>query len=153
MSTVTLDLIKKLREQTSAGVLDCRVALEEAGDDFGKASEILKKKGFDKAAKKHGREVSEGVIVSYAHHTGRVGAMVELGSETDFVGRNEEFRSLAYEIAMQVASMNPENVDALMEQSYIRDQKMTVGDLLKTSIAKFGENIVVKRFVRYSLDA
>ncbi|MDP3724378.1 MAG: translation elongation factor Ts, partial [bacterium] len=133
MSTITLDLIKKLREQTSAGVLDCRVALEEAGGDLSKASEILRKKGLDKAAKKEGRAVSEGVIVSYVHHTGRVGAMVELGSETDFVGRNDEFRALAQEIAMQVASMNPEHIEGLLGQSYIRDQKITIGDMLKQS--------------------
>lgn len=148
---ITIDQIKKLRQETGAAVMDCRQALEESGGDFKKAKVWLDKRGREKAEKKAGRQTSEGLIEAYIHATGKVGAMVELTCETDFVARNAEFKNLAHEIAMQVASMNPENVEELLKQEYIRDNSKTVEQLIKELIGKLGENIVVKRFQRFEL--
>ena len=144
-------LIKELREMTQSGVLACREALEKTGSDVKKAVELLRKQGIEKAARKAGREAGEGLVESYIHTNGRVGAIVELRCETDFVAKNPEFKQVAHELAMQVASMDPSNVDVLMAQSYIRDTNRTIADLIKESIAKFGENIVVARFIRFSI--
>ncbi len=193
---VTVEAIKKLRELTGAGILDCRKALEEAGGDMDLAIEILRKKGVAKAAKKAGREAREGVIDVYTHGEGRIGVMVELNCETDFVARTPEFRQLAHEIALQIAAMAPRYVSeddvpeevlekerevarqraraqgkpehvidriaegmlnkfldevVLLRQTYIRDETKTIRDLLTEAIAKLGENIVVRRFVRWEL--
>lgn len=148
MKNLTIDQIKKLREETGAAVLDCRRALEENQGDLKKAVAWLRKRGIEKAVKKADRKTSQGLVEAYIHATGKVGAMVELWCETDFVARNEEFKNLARELAMQVAAMNPKDVDSLLKQEYIRDNSKTVGDLIKESMAKFGENIVVKRFIR-----
>ncbi|NPA07099.1 MAG: translation elongation factor Ts [Chloroflexi bacterium] len=192
--SVSVELIKKLRAATGAGILDCRKALEEAGGDFDKAVEILRKKGLAKAAKKAGREAREGVIETYVHGGGRIGVMVEVNCETDFVARTPEFRELAHEIALQIAAMAPRYVRdedipeevlereraiarerakgkpehvverivqgmlekfkdevVLLRQPYIRDDSKTVGQLIQEAIAKIGENIVVRRFVRWEL--
>lgn len=151
MASVNLEQLRKLREQTQASVSDCRRALEECGGDYLQAIVWLKRHGIDKAAKKEGRETGQGLIDSYIHQNGRVGAMVELACETDFVARTDEFRNLAHELAMQVASMNPKNVDNLLKQEYIRDSSKTVSALIKETIAKIGENIVVKRFHRFEI--
>lgn len=151
MTEITIDQVKKLREKTGAAVLDCRRALEENQGDLKKAVAWLRKRGIEKAEKKADRETSQGLVEAYIHATGKVGAMVELLCETDFVARNEEFKNLARELAMQVAAMNPQNLDKLLRQEYIRDNSKTVGDLIKEVIAKVGENIVVKRFERYEL--
>lgn len=148
---VDISDIKKLREETSASVADCRKALEESGGDYKKAHVWLKKRGLEKAEKKVGRETGEGLVESYIHATGKVGAMVIVTCETDFVARNEEFKNLARELAMQVAAMKPENVEELLNQEYIRDTSQTVEDLIKSSIAKFGENITLKRFERFEI--
>ncbi len=148
---VSLDLIKKLREETGAGVVDCRTALEENDGDLKKAKAALVEKGLEKAAKKSEREANSGLVYSYIHAGGKVGAMVEINCETDFVARNEEFVQLAKEVAMQIASMNPESVEDLLKQAYIRDSKMTIDALVKAAVAKIGENIQVRRFVRYGL--
>ncbi len=148
--TVDVALIKQLREKTGAGIADCREALEFAKNDLKKAEEFLKKKGFEKAAKKEGRETSQGLVESYVHQ-GRVGSMIELLCETDFVARTDEFKSLAHEIAMQVASMNPKDAKALEKQEYIRDPQKTIGDLVKEGIAKMGENITIGRISRFEL--
>jgi elongation factor Ts len=147
---IDVTLIKKLREKTGAGVADCRVALEESKGDLKLAEQILTKKGFEKAAKKADRETNSGLIESYVHQA-RVGAMVELLCETDFVARTDEFKTLAHELAMQVASMNPKDANALLRQEYIRDPQKKVGDLLKETIAKLGENITVGRLSRFEL--
>lgn len=149
MGKIDLELLKKLREETQAAVSDCRRALEESGGDYQKAVVWLKRHGVEKAEKKVGRQTGEGLVEAYIHATGKVGAMVELACETDFVAKNTEFKNLAHELAMQVASMNPKDVLALLRQVYIRDEKLTVSDLIKQAIAKFGENIVVKKFTRY----
>src|SRR3990167_9977279 len=147
---VDVSLIKKLREKTGAGVADCREALEEAKNDLKKAEEILTKKGFEKAAKKSDRETKAGLVESYVHQA-RVGAMVELLCETDFVARTDEFKTLAHEVAMQVASMNPKDSATLLKQEYIRDPQKTIADLVKEVIAKLGENITVGRISRFEL--
>lgn len=152
MIKITIDQIKKLRQDSGAAVMDCRQALEESGGDFKKALLWLEKRGREKAEKKAGRQTGEGLIEAYIHATGKVGAMVELTCETDFVARNAEFKNLAHEIAMQVASMNPKDVEELLKQEYIRDtSKKTVEQLIKELIGKLGENIVVKRFQRFEL--
>lgn len=150
---ISADLIKQLREKTAAGVMDSKKALEEANGDLVRAEEILRKQGLEKAEKKAGRETGEGLVEAYIHQTGKVGSMVEVLCETDFVARTEDFKALAHEIAMQVASMEPKNVDGLLKQEYIRDPKRTISDLVKETIAKLGENIVVKRFERFELGA
>lgn len=131
--------------------MDAKRALEEAKGDLAVAEEIIAKKGLMKAASKSEREVTSGRVYSYIHNTGRVGAMVEIACETDFVAKTEDFQLLCKEIAMQVASMDPEDVEALMKQSYIRDGSKTIEDLVKTLIAKTGENTKIIRFVRFAL--
>lgn len=140
--------IKELRDKTSAGVADCKESLEEAKGDMKKAEVILQKKGFEKAAKKEGRETGQGLIESYVHQTGKVGVLVSLLCETDFVTRTDEFKKLAHEIAMQIAAMNPKDNEALLKQEYIRDGSKTINDLIKETIAKLGENIKIKEFSR-----
>jgi elongation factor Ts len=196
MAEITPQMVKEIRDRTGAPFLDCKKALEETGGDFEKAIDLLRIKGLAKAAKKVGRETPEGIIASYIHAGGKIGVMVEVNCETDFVARNEEFQAFAKEIAMQIAATNPrfirrediseeivakereilkaqviesgkpENVAdrivdgkiekfyeevCLLEQPYIRDPKIKVRDLLNSLIAKIGENIVIRRFVRYQL--
>lgn len=141
----------ELRKETGAGVLDCKKALDESEGDFEKAKKIIFEKGLDKASKKEGRETSQGLIETYIHTNNKIGVMLELLCETDFVAMNEEFKNLAHEIAMHIAAMNPQNIEELLEQEYIRDMNVKISDLIKRQIAKMGENIVLKRFVRYEL--
>ncbi len=148
---VNLQLLKKLRNETQASIVDCRVALEETSNNFEKAKAWLKKRGMEKAGKKADRETSQGLIESYIHPGGRIGSLVEIACETDFVARTDEFKNLAKEIAMQVAAMNPESVDQLLTQEYIRDSSQTIGDMVKATIGKIGENIVIKRIQRFEL--
>jgi len=148
---ISLDQLKKLREQTSAGVSDCRQALEDAGGDLEKAKTFLLKRGIEKAAKKEGKETNEGIVESYVHANGKVGVIVALYCETDFVGLNDEFKKLAHEVALQIAAMNPKDVKELLASSYIRDSKLTIADLVKTTIAKVGENITIGKFSRIAL--
>ncbi|HVZ67595.1 MAG TPA: translation elongation factor Ts [Patescibacteria group bacterium] len=148
--TVDVSLIKTLREKTGAGIADCREALEETKGDIKKAEEYLKKKGFEKAAKKGDRETNYGLVESYVHQ-GRVGVLVEVLCETDFVARTDEFKQLAHEVAMQVASMNPKDSKALLKQEYIRDPQKTIQDLITEVIAKLGENITIGRLSRFEL--
>ena len=143
--------IQRLREETNAGVMDCKRALEDASGDYAKAKTLLKERGLEKAAKKEGREAKEGIVASYIHAGGRVGALVEIASETDFVARGEEFQKLAREVAMQVAAMSPANVDELLAQAYIRDASKTVKDLVTDLAVKTGENVSVRRFQRFAL--
>lgn len=147
---VDVNLIKQLREETGAGIADCRSALEEAEGNMDKAKEVLKKKGLDKAGSKSDREVSAGVVETYSHG-GRVGVLVEVLCETDFVAKTDDFKTLAHEIALQIASMNPENEEELLEQDYVRDPSQKVGDMIKSAIAKLGENIKVGKFTRIAL--
>lgn len=147
---VNVDDIKKLREQTGAGIADCKEALSVSGGDIKEALAWLKQRGLDKAAKKAAREVKAGVVETYSHN-GKVGVLVELLCETDFVAHTSEFKNLAHELALQIASMNPENKEELLEQEYIRDSSQKVGDLIKSTIGKLGENIQVGKFSRIAL--
>lgn len=142
--------IANLRKKTGMPMMECKKALEEAGGDENKALEILKKRGADKALKKAERETKAGLIEVYSHN-GRIGVMVEVLCETDFVVRNEEFKQLAHDIALQVAAMEPGSVDDLLGQSFIKDESKTTGDLINEKIAKIGERILVSRFIRYEL--
>lgn len=152
MEKADIKLLKKLREETGAGIADCRKALEESGNDYKKAQEWIKKHAVVKAAKKSDRETSQGLVEAYIHQNGKVGAMVELSCETDFVARTDDFKNLAHELAMQIAAMNPVDVPSLLKQDYIRDATIKIEDLVKQVIAKLGENIVVRRLTRYELD-
>jgi elongation factor Ts len=158
--------IKELREQCGAGVMDCRNALVEAEGDMEKASQILKQKGYLQAQKKAKRSATQGIIEAYIHTDGRIGAMVEVNCETDFVARTDEFKELAHNLAMQVAAMLPQfisiddappgdtieaEVACLLHQPYIRDPSKTVQDIITETIAKVGENIKVSRFARFEL--
>lgn len=140
--TISMDLIKKLREETGAGVMDAKKALTEAEGDYNKAIKLVEARGIAKAEKKSDRETSEGFVGSYIHMTGKIGAMVSLLCETDFVARNEEFRTLATELAMQVASMQPATVEELLAQEHIRSGKV-ISEMVKALSGKVGENIVV----------
>ena len=145
------DDVKRLREETGAGVMDCKRALDESRGDFDKAKGLIKERGLAKAKEKADREAKEGIVEAYVHAGGRIGAMVELSSETDFVARNPDFRGLAREIAMQVAAMDPTDIDQLLGQPYIRDSSKTIGELVTTIAASTGENVRVKRFKRFEL--
>jgi elongation factor Ts len=194
--SISASQIKELREATGVGFLDCRAALEEAEGDFEKAVDLLREKGLAKAAKRAGREASEGIVELYDHGNGRVGVMVEVNCETDFVARSEEFRYFAHEIALQVAAASPQwvNIDeipeevlhhekeiarnraieegksekiidkivegrinkfkeesTLMNQAYIRNEDLTIEKFLHENIASLGENIVIRRFVRWEV--
>ncbi|RME05896.1 MAG: translation elongation factor Ts [Anaerolineae bacterium] len=194
--SITSKDIKALREQTGAGFMDCKKALEDSNGDFEKAVEFLRKKGLAQAAKRAEREASEGVLELYNHGDGRVGVMVEVNCETDFVARSEKFREFAHEIALQIAAMSPRWVSedeippevlekereiareralqegkpekvldrivegrvekfkdqfVLLRQPYIRDDKITIQQYLHENIASIGENIVIRRFVRWAL--
>jgi elongation factor Ts len=163
---ITTDQIKTLREESGAGIMECRNALKEANGDKAKALDILQKSGTLKAQKTAGRVAKQGLITSYIHGGGRIGALVELNTETDFVARTNEFKELAYNIAMQVTAMSPEyiskeecptgeNIDfqnaCLLLQPYIKDPAKTIQDIVTELIAKTGENIKIGRFVRFEL--
>lgn len=193
---ITTDMIKTLRDATGAGFLDCRKALEQSDGNMDAAMDFLREKGLATAKKRAGRQASEGMIELYSHGNGRVGVMVEVNSESDFVGRSEAFRNLAHEIALQIAATNPDYITeadipdeviehetmiatakakeegkpdgviprivegsikkfkdefVLMNQPYIRDESITVQELMNQNIAAIGENIIVRRFQRWSL--
>jgi elongation factor Ts len=195
---ITTEQIKELREATSAGILDCRKALEQADGNFDRAVDILREKGLAKAAKRADREASEGVLELYSHGNGRVGVMVEVNCETDFVARSQQFRTFAHEVALQIAAAAPlyirhEDIPAevleherqimrtrtleeskgkpesvidrivegrlekykdevcLLRQTYIRDESITIEKLLAQNIGSIGENILIRRFVRWEV--
>jgi elongation factor Ts len=163
---IPAEQVKELREKCGAGVMDCRNALIEAGGDINKAFDALQAKGFLKAAKKAERATGQGLVEGYVHTGGRVGALIELNCETDFVARTEEFKKLAHDVAMQVAAMcpvylaeadRPADCEAeagsacLMLQPFIKDPSKTIRDLITETIARTGENIRLKRFVRFEL--
>jgi elongation factor Ts len=148
---INLNDLKKLRSETAAGVSDIRQALEDAKGDYEKAKKLLIERGLEKAAKKEGKETSQGVVESYIHAGGKVGVLVELRCETDFVARTDEFKGLAHELTLQIAAMNPKDVATLLDSAYIRDPKVAIKDLVKQTIAKVGENITVARFIRMQL--
>ena len=143
---INIEDIKKLREKTGAGMSDCREALEEAGGDMEKAIKKLRDLGIKRAEKKAEREVKAGAVFSYVHHTGRLGSMVALACETDFVAKTDDFQKLGKELALQVASMQPESVEILLEQEYVRDSSKKVSELILEVVGKLGENVVITDF-------
>ena len=148
---VSIDLIKQLREETGISIAECKKALEEAKGDMAKAKNLLRAWGKEVAERKHSREVKEGMVHAYVHATGKVGAMVALRCETDFVSRSDDFRTLCHELALQVVSMDAADVAALLKQLYVRDASKTIQNLIEETIAKLGENIVVERLIRFEL--
>jgi len=163
---VSVQAIKELRELTGVGMLDCKNALEEASGDLDKAKQILRRRGIAVAEKRAGRETAQGLVEAYIHPDGRLGALVELNCETDFVARTDEFKALAHDLAMQVAATEPAYVSpeelppdsdgdpgdvCLLAQPFIKDPNRSVQDLINDSIAKTGENIRVRRFQRFQL--
>ena len=174
---ITTDMIKTLRTKTGAGIMDSKRALEETDGNIDKAIDFLRQQGLAKAGKKADRAARQGLIDTYIHAQGRIGAMVEVNCETDFVARTEDFKRLAYDVSMQVAAMAPRyaTVDeikeedyaalerefgdrdaavkavVLSEQTFIKDAKKTISDLVKENISKLGENIVIRRFARFEL--
>jgi elongation factor Ts len=196
MTTITTEMIKELREKTNAGILDCRKALQDADGDMKQALDNLREKGLATALQRSSRTASEGVLDIYSHGNGRVGVMVEVNSETDFVGRSDQFRHFSHELALQIAASSPQYVNeadipaevleherqiaaakaredgkpenilpkiiegsikkfmdeaVLLRQPYIRDEKITIQELLNQNIASLGENIIIRRFVRWQL--
>ena len=147
---VTVDQIKKLREETGVSISECKKALEGAKGDIKKAKEILKKLGRGFAKIKKEREVKSGLIESYIHSGKKIGAMVELHCESDFVAKSEDFQKLAHELCLQIAAIDPENIP-LLKQLWIRDETKRIRDLIDEYISKFGENIILKRFTRFEI--
>jgi len=163
---VTVQAIRELRELTGVGMLDCKNALEEAQGDLEKAKQILRRRGIAVAEKRAGRETIQGLVDAYLHTDGRLGALVELNCETDFMARTEEFKVLAHDLAMQVAATDPRYISpeelpadsdgdprdlCLLAQPFIKDANRSVQDLINDVIAKTGENIRVRRFQRFQL--
>ncbi|MBL9104467.1 MAG: translation elongation factor Ts [Myxococcales bacterium] len=196
MATVTSDMIKQLREQTGAGILDCKKALTEVDGDIEKAVDFLRKKGLSAAAKKSGRAATEGAVASYVHSNNRVGVLLEVNCETDFVSQTVDFKAFCQDVAMQIAAMNPSGVrredldtakiegersllrekalaegkpekmvdrivdgqigkyyseHCLLEQKFVKDDKKTIEQVQTELVAKLGENIRIRRFVRFEL--
>lgn len=149
---ITTDEIKALREETGLSIMQCREALESAGGDKSKAMALLKERGAQIAAKASNRSLKAGVIVSYIHSGETIGVLLELLSETDFVAKNPEFKSVARDIAMHVAAMNPTDTAELLNQPFIKDAGQKISDLINGTIQKFGERTEVGHFVRFSLN-
>jgi len=191
---INADLVKKLRESTGIGIMDCKVALMEAGGDLEKATNVLRKKGLASAKKRTGRKAMEGMIASYIHHGDKIGVLVEINCETDFVARTDEFKNLARDVAMHIAATSPSYISkedvscdviekekeiyseqskgkpehaitkiidgklekffsqfCLLQQTFIKDSKISVNEYLMSKVAKLGENIKIRRFTRYQL--
>ncbi|MCU0288226.1 MAG: translation elongation factor Ts [Acidobacteria bacterium] len=196
MADVDMNLVKKLREQTGIGIMECKKAITDSDNDYDKAVELLRKKGFEKAKSKASRATNQGAVASYIHTNKRIGVMLELGCETDFVAKNEEFLALAKDIAMQIAAMKPKFISendipadflekekeiyreqlknsgkpdniiekivegklqkfyaeiCLIHQAFFKEDSKTINDLIAEKIHKMGENIAVKRFIRYEV--
>lgn len=151
MKKLNINDIKKVREITGISFESVCQALEEADGKIELALEMLKKKGVEASAKKSGRETGEGLIFSYIHSNGKIGVLLKLLCETDFVARNEQFKELGHELAMHIAASSPQNIEELLLQSYIRDQNLTIGDFIKNYIAKLRENIKIGEFYRFEI--
>jgi len=196
MVTISAVMVKQLREQTGAGIMDCKEALSECGGDVSKAVDFLRKKGLATAAKRAGRATTEGIVESYIHMDSKLGVLVEINCETDFVAKNDDFKEFAKNIAMHITATNPVSIrqedvpeeaidkekeiyrgqvlemgkpekivdkivegklkkyfkdNCLMNQAYVRDPNITIEDLLNETVAKIGENIIIKRFARFKI--
>ena len=163
---VSTEVVKELRQRTGAGVIDCKKALLEAEGDLEKATEVLNQRGLALALKKADRIASQGIIEAYVHSGGQIGAMVEINCETDFVARTDEFKELAHNLVLQIAAMSPQVISpeevspgtdadsqkaCLLLQPFIKDPSKTIQDVITETIAKVGENIKVRRFIRFEL--
>lgn len=143
--------VKELRNLTGAGMMEAKSALSEADGDLARAEEILRKKGTLKAGEKSARATGQGIIDSYIHEGGKIGVLLEVNCETDFVARNEEFEKLVHDLTLHIAASDPLDLSALLQQPFVKDQNITVQDFINQKIAILGENIRVKRFIRYVL--
>jgi len=148
---VTADKVKKLRDKTGASMMDCKSALVEVNGDEEKALKILQEKGRDTAMKKSQRKAEEGIIEAYVHTNKKVGVLLKLNCETDFVARNSEFKDLAHNIAMHIAGMASKDEKSLLEEPFVKNLEITIKDLIDEKVAKLGENIKVAEFIRYEL--
>jgi elongation factor Ts len=194
MAEITAKLVQTLREKTNAGMMECKAALKEADGDLEKAETILRKKGITKAEKKADRQTKEGIVASYIHMAGRIGVLIEVNCETDFVAKNENFQSFVRDVSLHIAASSPKYIQredvpealiakereiaaeqvkgkpaeivekivggkidkifaeqCLLDQAFIKNPDLTVRDLLKSKIAELGENLVIRRFVRYAV--
>ena len=148
---ITAEQIKKIREATGYCIIECKNALEETNGDEEKAFKILEKKGKEKANKKSERETKQGLIESYIHANGKIGVILEINCETDFVARNENFKELAHDIAMHIAAMETQDSEELLSQPFIKDPEKTIKDLITEAVAKLGENIKIGKFCRLEI--
>jgi len=148
---INADLVKQLREKTGASMMDCKKVLEEANGDETKATEILKEKDKLTAMKKSGRTADQGVIEAYIHANAKIGVLLELKCETDFVAKNNEFKELAHEVAMHIAGMNSKDPETLLTEPFIKNPSITIKDVIEAKIGKLGENIKLEKFIRYEL--
>ena len=146
---VTASQVKDLREKTGAGMMDCKKVLTETDGDMEKAIELLRERGIAKAAKKSSRVAAEGLVAAYVSEDGKVGAVVEVNAETDFVGKNEEFKTFVNDVAKQIVEKNPANVEELLGQESIAEPGKTVQEVLTNKIATIGENMSIRRFERF----
>ena len=146
---ITASQVKDLREKTGAGMMDCKKVLTETDGDMEKAIELLRERGIAKAAKKSDRVAAEGLVTAYVTEDGKVGAVAEINAETDFVAKNDEFRTFAADVAKQVALKNPKDVEELLSQKFIEDESKTVSEVLTNKIATIGENMSIRRFERF----
>ncbi len=144
------DAIVKLREKTGAGVMECKRALDEAKGDFDTALKIIFERGLTRAEKKQDRSMGSGLLHAYVHND-KVGVLLDVRCETDFVVRSDSFRDFVHSIALQIAAMDPEDVATLLAQPYIKDPSITIEELLKQAISKIGENMKIERFTRYAI--
>ncbi|MBL7053049.1 MAG: translation elongation factor Ts [Candidatus Portnoybacteria bacterium] len=148
---ISIDQVKQLREKTNFSIIECKKALEETKGDEKKALKILEKKGAEKAVKKSDREANQGLIETYIHGNNKIGVILELNCETDFVAKNEEFKQLARDITMHIAAMNPKDSEELLSQPFIKDEEKTIQDLVIEAVGKLGENIKIGKFVRLEI--
>jgi len=148
---VSANQVKQLREKTGASMMDCKTALEQARGDEKKALNFLREKGQITAMKKSERKVGQGIIEAYIHSNKKIGVLLELKCETDFVARNEEFKELAHDLAMHIAGMDSKNEKTLLKEPFVRNPEVLVKDLIDQKIAKLGENIKIGKFIRYEL--
>lgn len=146
-----IELIKQLREETLVSLGECKKALEESNGDIEEAKKLLLERNKDFAIKKGSRNAGEGLIHSYIHMNGKAGVMVNLGCETDFVSKSDDFKNLAHDICLQIVAMSPENVEGLMEQTWVKDNNKTIKDLIEEYIGKVGENIILRDFIKYEI--
>jgi elongation factor Ts len=146
-----IELVKKIRAEMGLGIMEIKAALEEAEGDEKKAKDILKLKGFKKAESKAERETHQGRVATYTHSTGKIGVMVELLCETDFVAKHEDFVAVTKDICLQIAAMNPETVEDLLKMEFIKDPSKTIDEMVKGLVAKFGENIKIGKMARFEI--